>query len=534
MEATKNTNQSSKRFVAVLVTLFFLSTSIPAFLKPVFTAPDESVNYAAVKAFRHTGSFDLGQAALGDEAGVVKPRSAQVIDGRLVPLSYLGFPLVLGLVGTIAGELGSRLVVPLVAAFALVAFYILVSDFFDQRRARLALLLAASFPSVLFFTFKGMWHNMFFTSLLMLAIFALRKASRSTSWWASGLAGLLAGLAMMIRPNEAVWAAPLFLVLALISRYRINKRKIALAFAGGIVALIPMLTLNAATYGQPFSFGYTLAIERQTAVDQTSSLSASVRRLFLPARPSLEHYRTATQWYAVELTPFHFLFFMLGLAGLWIARDRNAWRWFAVAAASTFWLFVYYFGTIYSGYPSNVVEPSIASSYLRYLLPATFLLAPVIATGIVAIGTKVRLASSQSISVWLLATIVVGSALAVTAFNRDSGLIKYFRRDYPEALEAQRAVSRLTPENAVIIAGRKDKLFFPARGLVMGYNDVGASQLEVLPRLLEQYPVYYNDASGRDAPTWSVEAQRYGYALQEVGVIGADPLYQFIKQDIRE
>lgn len=68
----------------------------------------------------------------------------------------------------------------------------------------------------------------------------------------------------------------------------------------------------------------------------------------------------------------------------------------------------------------------------------------------------------------------------------------------------------------------------------MGYNDVGAPQKEVLPKLLEHHPVFYNDASGREAQIWAAEAQKYGYDLEQVGWIGPDPLYQFFKQGMNE
>lgn len=519
------------KFPLVVTTIFFILTASAALVQPAFTAPDEIINYSAVRAYVDHGTFSITEAIPEDTGGVIKPRGTQVLDGNVIPLSYLSFPFILASIAKLFGEWSIYLFTPILGALALLAYYSLVREYLGEFKARISLILVASFPSVFFFTYKALWHNMPFTSFLILAVWSIRSAGRTRHWTQFGLAGLLTGAALSIRPNEAVWALPLMVVLFFLNNSRRINWRILFAGVCVIAAVLPTLLLNAKTFGGPFSFGYTLAIERQSAGETGTPSLASIRRLLLPARPTLEHYQTATRWYAIDIAPFHFVFFVIGAFALWLQRDRLMKRWLILSGICSAWLYYYYFGTIYSGYPTNVLEPSIGSSYLRYLLPATFFLSPFLAVGITAISDAYRRTTGRSSMATVLTIGLCLSGLFVTALNRDSGLVKYLSSDVPGIRQARQEIVSQTAPDAVIIAGRKDKTFFPVRDRVMGYNDVGQAQLDILPKLLGNYEIYYNDASGREAPDWSAQAGKSGYHLEQVGLIGPDPLYRFVKDE---
>jgi hypothetical protein len=107
--------------------------------------------------------------------------------------------------------------------------------------------------------------------------------------------------------------------------------------------------------------------------------------------------------------------------------------------------------------------------------------------------------------------------------------VKYYQKDIPQIKEAQTEIVSRTGAAAIIIAGAKDKLFFPERR-VMGYNQLGKRQQSIVPVLIENYEVYYNNISGREYEVLRGIGDEYGYGLEEIGKIGHDPLFQFIKQ----
>ncbi len=524
-------SRQDRLFLVCVLCIFFLLTASSGLFGRVFTSPDEVANATSALKFVQTGSFSFGALLPGDDIGILHPRSIQTVHGSYVPLSYLGYPLLLGSVGFVFGELGIRLLVPVLMTLALFAYYQIVQDFFPRRVAVMSLLLAASFPSLLFFTYKAFWHNAAFTALFILALYSLRAASRSKHLWKTAGFGVCLALAGMIRPNEAVWLLPFFGIVAINSRYRIGMLRLGLAAACALIVLLPMFIYNANTFGSPLSFGYTIAIEQNLTSGQGSSFLPALRRLFLPARPSFEHYQVATEWYTLRQIPLHLVFFLLGAFAFSLRKRTISFRSVLAVGLVPLWLWFYYFGTVYYGYPSNAAEPTIGASYPRYFLPGMFFLMPLVGLGITSVGQALRSERAQKLILWVTTgSLVVGSVL-LFLFDRDSGMVKFLREDVPERVQARRDLSQV-PLDAVLIAGRKDKIFYPDRERVLGYTDLSQRQLSALGSLLGRYEIYYNDASGRDAPTWEAEAKKFGYELERVGQIGPDPLYHFVKDEL--
>ncbi|MFA6512080.1 MAG: hypothetical protein WCV86_03095 [Patescibacteria group bacterium] len=509
----------------VILGLFFVGTAFTAlFAGQHFTSPDEVVNAAAAQQFAEEGTMTLGSALPEDTAKVFRPRNIEIVDGAFVPSSYLSFPLLLGSMRAVFGENATLLLTPLLATLGLLAFFGIVKYVWNFQNALLSLFLLAFSPGILFFTIKGHWHNIAFISVLLCAAWLGIYAYRSKRIWFIFLCGLILGFGISLRANEVVWVG----VFILIAWWRFLRREkiiytFLLLFGIGI-GILPLLALNDVTFGGPFSFGYTAGVDAGIAAVDTGLLN-KLFRLMMPVATHVALYRTTIQWYGLELFPLFTFLAALGVLFVVFARRvRGSMLWLSGSILLAVWLFWYYAGTPYYGASTSSSHPIIGSSFVRYFLPLTVLFTPLAAHGMQQI-----IRSSHHAGKYFAATLLVaffGFSLHLVIFEKENGLSKFFQKDIPQITEAAEAIKTQTPSDALIIAGAKDKLFFPARR-VMGYNEISQDMRDLLPKLLGTYSIYYNDIAARDVDVLSDIATAEGYLLVPVGMIGQDPLYSF-------
>lgn len=176
--------------------------------------------------------------------------------GRWYTIYPPGFPLLLAL-GLLAGA--PWLINPLLAGIAIILFYGLGVEIYDRRVGILAALLGAVSIWLLLMSSTMMSHtaSMVFNALFLLFFFRSLRAPTVVHGLAAGAS---LGLAILIRPyNAAVFALPFLLVLGVRTlRYFKLRWKNALALGlAGAAALGLFLAYNAATTGEPLTFGYT-------------------------------------------------------------------------------------------------------------------------------------------------------------------------------------------------------------------------------------------------------------------------------------
>lgn len=507
---------------------FLLLTSVQGYLHlSGFTSPDEEVNFSAARQFSQAGNFFLGSAVAEDDTGVVKPRNVQVRDDHLVPLSFLGFPLLTGLAARLFGDNAILFVTPVLAALALIAYYRVTAYVWGTRVGIISFWLLVFFPGFIFFTVKSMWHTVAFVAFVIFSAYFFIAHVKQHHRPFVIVSGLMLGIAVSIRTNELVWLAVLALAGFLWLRPRLSIRWVLLFVLAVGIGLLPVLVANTYTFGHPLSFGYTAALERSGELAAGADVTGKIKTLVVPAEQTLSNYITHSSWYGFKLTTVYTLVVLIGLVALVFGFAKPASRrWLIMAAFITAWLVWYYGGTAYYGGQTTATGPIIGSSFVRYFLPLILLYLPVAAAGSQAIS---RLIDARPWRRVLLASI--GVVLAVTSINlvvndSEGGLGKYFRQDLPQIVDARQTISTSTETDAIIIAGSKDKLFFPERQ-VMGYNEVGEKHLVILPRLLGRYPIYYNDKGARDADRWDAAGRQHGYGLTKIGAVGQDPLFRF-------
>jgi hypothetical protein len=152
------------------------------------------------------------------------------------------------------------LINPLLGALAVIVFYFLGKELYDERTGRIAAILGMLSPFLLFMSSEFMSHA---SALLFLSCFILFffRMIRKQSFTSAIIAGCFLGLAINIRPLTAfAIALPLigysfYLIIRNFSSFfsRLSVMTITILFFIGI-----LLYYNYLTNGAPFTFGYTV------------------------------------------------------------------------------------------------------------------------------------------------------------------------------------------------------------------------------------------------------------------------------------
>ncbi|TSC77181.1 MAG: Uncharacterized protein G01um101431_364 [Parcubacteria group bacterium Gr01-1014_31] len=446
-----------------------------------FNSPDETANYFFAR--RVAQDVPLAAPALADDAsGIVHPRSMLVYDGRLVPASFIGLPVWYGMAARVGGVGVLPYLTPLLAALGGYALYRLALVFFPPAVAWWSALALPLLPPWWYYSARGLFPNLPFAALVLLggwgSVVALRTGRRAGAF----LAGAAFGAAVAIRPVEAVWLAPLLVAAVWCQRRRL--RRVGWAFALGLAAgVAPVLLQQQATFGHPLASGYLLPPPDGAApVADASSLL-----------PFGLHPRRALQ---------NFWRFMFGLqsavvwpAALGLALQVHRWsrqsvaaRWAMVAPiVMAVWLVPYYGSAVLV----DNLDPqavTMAGSYVRYWLPLSVMLLPYAASGMLWTVGRLR-------GLWLRRVVLLAVAagfsfwsIRLTLHEPSDGLgavAKAVRAGYAK----RETVVRYVPANAVVVAERADKLFFPLLPVIATLRDPQVQR--ALPALLEHRPVYW-------------------------------------------
>lgn len=249
----------------------------------------------------------------------------------MAPLYPVGFPLHLAAAASLGGsQIAPYLVSPIAALLALVLTYLVCRELgLSEGPALGGALLLAACPVFVFQAIQPMSDVVATVWCLAAILAALRSRNRPT--WALA-AGLCFGVAVLVRPLDALLAVPLLFAL------RLDARSLCLFALGGVPCAAVQLAFDTICYGSPWRTGYG-----------SIGLWSSIAWSNFP--PRLLHY---SQWIGQILTPLVPLGWLLTLVNRRIAwRDRALLlSWFAV-----FFLFYCFY------------QFADAWWYTRYLLP---------------------------------------------------------------------------------------------------------------------------------------------------------------------
>jgi len=578
--------QSNAIFLSFFVLLFLLYSFL-AFKSPgKFTSPDETANFYFIKQFAGNLSFKTAEP-LNGTAPIVAPRSIMVQKDALLPGSFFGMPLLYGAIGWFLGKWIILFLTPLFSAIAVFVFYKLINIIFDRRTALISAGLMAIHPAFWYYTARGMFHNALFLDLLIIGFYFLTKTltQKVTSYRLQVasyfLAGLFIGGAVAVRTSEVIWIAVLLLAVVIIFRKLIDWRiGIWIALIGMIISMIPILYQNNKLYGNALTFSYTVGPEKaEVASTQAGSGKASelvsgsvniIEKIFNNIAGLFEkaifpfgiHWDniSANVWnYGIWLVWPFALLTLFGLIALGKKASVSLLVWLKVFVHRYFtktkphndtsrenhnpqsvYFFLYLFLSIYLilyygswKISDNVLGQdavSLEQSYARYWLPLYVFGLPFAAYFLNVIfkiwENKFRAVQRNGL-IWLAVFLLFSFSISSAMAERNAGLAK-IRENTVEYKGVADKAKRLIESNAIIAAGKADKVFFPEFKVIASEIDT-SKKAKQLKKILQKAPVYISilDFAGQSEKLNKLE--NYGFKIGKEIEVGEDiRLYEII------
>ena len=554
--------QSNAIFLSFFV-LLFLFYSFLAFKSPgKFTSPDETANFYFIKQFAGNLSFKVAEP-LNGTAPIVAPRSIMVQKDGLAPGSFLGMPLFYGIVGWFFGQWIILFLTPLFSVIAVFVFYKLINIIFDRRTALISAGLMAIHPAFWYYTARGMFHNALFLDLLIIGFYFLTKTltQKVTSYrlqvTSYFLAGLFIGGAVAVRTSEVIWIAVLLLAVVIIFRKLIDWRiGIWIALIGMIISMIPILHQNQKLYGSALTFSYTVGAERAEvavkAADKAFGSANIIAKTFDNISGLIEkaifpfgiHWDNifANLWnYGIWLVWSFALLTLFGLITLGKKVSVSLLVWLKVFVHRYFtktkphndtsrenhnpqsvYFFLYLFLSIYLilyygswKISDNVLGQdavSLEQAYARYWLPLYVFGLPFAAYFLNVIfkiwENKFRAVQRNGL-IWLAVFLLFNFSVSSAVLERNVGLAK-IRENTVEYKEVADKAKRLIESNAIIAAGKADKVFFPEFKVIASEIDT-SKKAKQLKKILQKAPVYISilDFAGQSEKLNKLESLRF-------------------------
>jgi hypothetical protein len=480
----------------------------------IFNWPDANANYFFAKLFANNYHLSYLEPLNTLSDNLLHSRSINVIDAKLVSVTFLPNIIIFALFYKILGALGVLFLVPLLAIISAYFFYRILKIVFDEKIALIALLLLLPFAPWLYFANLAMLSNILFISLALGAgyFWALKKYYLSV---------LFLSLALICRPSEFILMLVFFGFLFYWQRLEL-KKYLPLSLLILFIFGASFLLLNYLVYGSVFSAGY-FNLQTQNLptefVDKNNSPIVLLKLLFAPFGFNFKLIIYNFSKYFVKIfLPYLILAILAIVYSIKRSQNKILWqRYLSMASLASLFLLIYYASW-------DLADPLvknlnlISNSYVRYFLPLYIIWLPFAALAIADLFYKKYL------------TQLIISALAIisiyTAFwVKPDGLLehRYYLHLYFQQFQE---VKNIAPEQAIIISEREDKVFFPYYRVVVPQGDLPTwSRVE---KIISQAPVYYfTNKSAEDLAKEQIYAKANNLELvSPVDISGGFKLYQ--------
>jgi len=488
-----------------------------------FDWPDETANYFWIQQYAQTGQLFSAEPLNELAKNQIHPRSFNVRpDGSLVPGSFLGLIIFYGMVAKV---LGTRLIIyltPVLAMMAVLAFYGIIKQIFNQRIAMVSAILMMIHPAWWYYSLTSMLPNVAFVSLLIFGSYFLVTYSKEKFYYLI-LAGGFLGLALSVRPADISLVLVIFLGLLAYKKDHLNFSKVILIVVMIGLPLVPMFYQQKLVYGSFTTTGYS-QLENS---DSVGRLCETFKSLIMPFgfHPRLV-WHNLFNYYFKLFWPYAILSLLGAL--LFIKDFKNQvgkkTGYLILTLLVTGAMGIYYGSWQFSDL-LTVNLNTIGLSYVRYWLPLYLLTLPLIAMAIDWLAGLFKKRFSNVILLLVILFLGYSSAQLVLWQRPESFLVVKERVSSYQALSAE--VSSLTEVQSIIVTSRKDKVFFPDRKVIHTFDRLVDNQelQKILSDLSGAAPLYYY-ALGRENDFKSVA----GLELEEVQLFGQEVLYKIIKQ----
>jgi hypothetical protein len=358
----------------------------------------------------------------------------------IAPLYPPGLPLLMAAVGLVS-ERAIYLVVPLFGVLAVWCTYRLGVDLGQPLAGGIAALVLSVSPTFLYQLVQPM------SDIPAAACWlgALIAASRRTTVSAGG-AGVLAAVAIAIRPNLAPLAA--LILLQVVSGAGATRWHRVAAFALGVApAVVALGWIQHVRYGSAFASGYGRIEDGFTRAN---------------VLPNLARY---PKWLTETHTPFIWL---SALSPLWILASGRHGRpllaWTAVTLALAVW----------GAYLPYVYFQPQEWFYTRFLLPAIAIM--LLFASVITLSALRRVPAALRLPIAVLFFAMLIAACVVTARSRQVFGLHDYERKYPDA---GAFASEHLPADAFVLAGQHSgSVRYYANRPTLRWDVLGAAHLD--------------------------------------------------------
>ncbi len=468
--------------IACICAFFLVHAMIlPRATTEVFSSPDETATMLFARAWNETGTFRIphGLSAPIEHLVGLHARSMVRQGEWLVPVGFLGMPFLAAIVERLHQGWGAFMTVFLVLSSG-IPLWFLTRRYFDARVAWWSVWVFLSFPTVLLYANRGLFPNLPVVAFVLWSVWLIRSAFESDRWKRAlfgSLGGLALGLALLIRPIEAMWILP-WIAWAGFEGIRATKahgkKRWVLPCLSYCVALIVVIGYGAVLAKQTYPYhaswkdlpvaGYLLhdrgdafaEVEQEDVVVTERSVGSLVPIGFHPR----------TMWKNVQVFLFDIFGLWVGMAllGYLVLQQRCGWRGYVPTALIVWTGGVLLLAYGQTSYADNINgTATIGNSFLRYLLP----LAPLIAIGCAAMIERVSRIRFLQYSPWwrngFPIWTIFGGMLVLQgsgiALGRDDEAILQTKRTLVRYASIRHQAERMISPGSLILSERSDKIF---------------------------------------------------------------------------
>jgi hypothetical protein len=526
---------------------FFAVTSAFGLIAPkIWNSPDETAVAFFSKTFAANGNLWAEDPLNVFNNDIIHPRSMISIMAALVPASFYGQMIVVGGIVKIIGDAALSVTTPFFTALAGICVF-----FFLRKRSEatgiVGQILFYLTPAVWYYASRGLFPNLFFCDLAILGSatlyfhpFLKLARGRGSEVLERGVdalfGGLLIGAAMIVRPVEFIWFAPMGIVVLWFTRknYRLFELIPAVLSLGVFIFLA--LTLNNVLYGSPFSFGYTAGAVNPGIAVPALALSSHLPGWLSAPRPFILpfgfHPKLAVvnlYDYLILFTPWFALLAVWGFVALFWKTGRRYAKYLLIAFAWLLLVLGIYYGSGVLNDPT-VSGLTVGSSYVRYFLPLYLILIPAVSEGIVFFLNYFKNKKIIGALIAYFAVFCFAAFGAWTVYFRSSESLVPVFKTLVHYADVKKQVLAIVKPNDIIVTERSDKVFFPDRRVVLNLRD--PNTMKALPQLATGAGIYYYGIAISDSESAKLEAELGKYKLQlgRIKAFGGEMLYQITKE----
>lgn len=476
--------KKNNEVIAIGIALLFAVTMAMRIDPHFFVIPDELATATIAQRVSMGQPIAITDPLIPFSGGLIHPRSMTTIGDRMVPEGFLALGYWYGMLMRIIPWSHLPFIISIATTLgASIALKILFSKFFNgQAFIRLAPWVYPTIPPILYYTFHPYLSNLLQWNLLLIVaagvVTGQKRVGTSYGYWC--MLGMMYGLALSLRPVEALWIVPLTLWIVHWKRVRQTPVAIALSIIGVLIPLAWLGWIQHDVYGAWWKTGYALNPSLGTLTGHAPSIISTIASVLFPFGIHMD-----TIWYRIQTIAIPLWWWMLFLIPFSFKQrllNKQSRDWWIGAIVVTLWLLLYY-GSWARSEPEDTGVVAMSTGFVRYAIPFWSFVLPMIAAGIIELSQFVSRRYQQGVVGIILGGFIISATITTPASLWDQ------QREIASFAPRVARVLSITPPHAILVTKRSDKIYFPYRRVIVWYKEPEKVR-KILPDVLRVVPVY--------------------------------------------